>query len=390
MALVLLVSAGLMIRTFAALRKVDPGFTNPAQLQLMRISIPKSLVAQPQQVLRMQNDIVDALRRIPGVASVGFASEMPMEGFASSWDEIFAEDKTNPGSVNPPLQLYEYVSPDFFHTAGTRMIAGREMTWTDVYDQRPVGLVSENLARDIWGAPSNAIGKHFREFPSQPWREVVGVVQDVREDGLDKKAPEIVYWPSMVQNLFGPGPLDAVRSVTFAIRSSRAGTESFLSEVRRAVWSVNADLPLASVRTMQDVYDQSLARTSFTLAMLGIAGAMALLLGIVGIYGVISYVVGQRRHEIGIRMALGARPHDILSMVLRHGTKMAARGIGLGVVAAFGLTRLLATMLFGVSATDPLTFAAVVVVLLAVATLACWIPARRAMLVDPMVALRYE
>ena len=389
MALVLLVSAGLMIRTFRALRKVDPGFTGPAQLQLMRISIPGQLVKGPARVIRMQNNITYKVRAIPGVASVGFASEMPMEGFESNWDTISAEGKTYPGGAAPPLYLFEYVSPDFFQTTGTRLIVGRDLTWTDVYGLRPVGLVSENLARDVWGTPSNAIGKRFREFSSEPWREVIGVVQDVREDGV-KKAPQIVYWPSMVANLYGPGAVDTVRTVTFAIRSERAGTEGFLKQVQQAVWSVNGDLPLAAVRTMQDVYDQSLAQTSFTLVMLGIAAAMALALGIIGIYGVVSYVIGQRLHEIGVRMALGARPRDILHMVLGQSGKLAAAGIGLGLLASLGLTRLMATMLFGVSATDPVTLVAVPLVLIGVSLLASYIPARRAMRVDPGVALRHE
>jgi ABC-type antimicrobial peptide transport system permease subunit len=178
--------------------------------------------------------------------------------------------------------------------------------------------------------------------------------------------------------------------VTFVIRSDRAGTESFLNEIRQAVWSVNSNLPLASVRTMQEVYDKSVARTSFTLVMLGIAGAMAMALGIIGIYGVISYTVSQRKREIGIRLALGAQSGDVVSMVLRLGAKLALVGVCIGVAAALGLARLMTSLLFGVTAHDPLTFAAVVTLLIAVALLACYIPARRAMKVDPMVALRYE
>ncbi|HKS65898.1 MAG TPA: ABC transporter permease [Candidatus Acidoferrales bacterium] len=390
MALVLLVSAGLMIRTFVALRNVDPGFTSPAQLQLARISIPTQMVKEPVRVLRMQNEIADRIRAIPGVESVGFGSEMPMEGFEPNWDTIAIEGRNARGDANPPLYLYEYVSPGFFRTAGTRLIAGRDLTWTDVYGLRQVGLVSENLARDVWGSPSNAIGKRFREFSSEPWREVVGVVQDVREDGVNKKAPQIVYWPSMAANLYGPGAVDAVRTVTFAVRTERAGTEGFLKQLQRTVWSVNADLPLASVRTMQDVYDESLAQTSFSLIMLGIAAAMALTLGIIGIYGVVSYVLGQRLHEIGIRVALGAGPRDILQLVLGHSGRLAAAGIILGLVASLGLTRLMATMLFGVSATDPLTLLSVSLVLIGVSLLAGYVPARKAMRVDPMVALRHE
>jgi len=237
-----------------------------------------------------------------------------------------------------------------------------------------------------WGTPSMTIGKHLREFRNLPWNEVIGVVQDVHEIGVQDQVPEIVYWPPLLQSPFVP----VVRTVTFVIRSQRAGTESFLSEVRAAVWSVNANLPLASVRTMQEVYGKSLARTSFTLVMLGIAGAMALTLGIIGIYGVISYSVSQRQREIGIRLALGAQGGDVLQMILRQGAKLALLGVAIGICAAFGLTRLMRNLLFGVSAYDPMTFAAVAVLLVLVALLACFIPARRAMLVDPIVALRYE
>jgi hypothetical protein len=251
-------------------------------------------------------------------------------------------------------------------------------------------MVSEDLARELWGTPSAAIGKHLREFTKEPWHEVVGVIQDVSENGVEEKAPEIVYWAPLKENLYGPGPAQAVRTVTFVIRSERVGTESFLNEVREAVWSVNSNLPLASVRTMQEVYDQSLARTSFTLVMLGIAGAMALALGIIGVYGVMSYTVSQRQREIGIRLALGAQGRDMLQMVLGQGTKLVLVGVGIGIGSAYGLTRLMRNLLFGVTAHDPLTFAAVSALLILVALLACYIPARRAILVDPVVTLRYE
>ena len=386
MALVLLVSAGLMIRTFAALRTVEPGFMDARYLQLMRISIPDSLIQEPERVTRTQNAILDKLAAIPGVKSAAFVSEMPMEGFDSAWDEIYAEDKVYADNTIPPLRLYKYVSSGFFQTAGTRLVAGREMTWSEIYGRQPVVMVSENLARELWGTPSIAVGKHLREFRNLPWNEVVGVVQDVHEIGVQDQVPEIVYWPPLLQSPFVP----VVRTVTFVIQSQRAGTESFLSEVRTAVWSVNANLPLASVRTMQEVYGKSLARTSFTLVMLGIAGAMALTLGIIGIYGVISYSVSQRQREIGIRLALGAQGGDVLQMVLRQGAKLALVGVAIGICAAFGLTRLMRNLLFGVTAYDPVTFATVAVLLVLVALLACFIPARRAMLVDPIVALRYE
>jgi predicted permease len=390
MALVLLVSAGLMIRTFQALRTVEPGFTDAPHLQLMRISIPDSLVAEPEQVTRIQNDILNKLQEIPGVKAAAFVSEMPMEGYESGWDAIYTQDKGYTGDVIPPLRLFKHVSPGFYQTAGTRIIAGRELTWTEVYGLRPVVMVSENLAREMWGTPSAAIGKRITEYPSMPWHDVIGVVQDVRENGVQDKAPEIVYWPSMMKDLFGPGPLQAVRTVTFTIRTERAGKQDFLSELRQAVWSLNSSLPLASVRTMQEVYDKSVARTSFTLVMLGIAGAMALALGIIGIYGVISYTVSQRQREIGIRLALGAQRGDVLQMMLQQGAKTALVGVAIGIFVALGMTRLMSSLLFGVTAHDPLTFVLVSALLLCVALLACYIPARRAMRVDPMVALRYE
>lgn len=386
MALVLLVSAGLMIRTFEALRTVEPGFTNAQHLQLMRISIPDSLIQEPERVTRIQHGILDKLAATPGVKSAAFVSEMPMEGFDSAWDEIFAEDKVYSADLIAPLRLYKYVSPGFLQTAGTRLVAGREMTWSEVYALRPVVMISENLAREMWGTPSAAIGKHLREFSNMPWHEVIGVVQDVHEKGVQERTPETVYWPPLMQNGFAP----AIRTVTFVMRSERAGTEAFLNEVRQAVWSVNSNLPLASVRTMQEVYGESLARTSFTVVMLGIAGAMALTLGIIGIYGVISYTVSQRQREIGIRLVLGAQGGDVLKMVLRQGAKLALIGVAIGVCAAFGLTQLMRNLLFGVTAYDPVTFAAVAVLLVLVALLACYIPARRAMLVDPIVALHYE
>jgi predicted permease len=386
MALVLLVSAGLMIRTFEALRTVEPGFTDAPHLQLMRISIPDTLIQEPERVTRAQNAILDKLAAIPGVKCAAFASDMPMEAFDSAWDEVYAEDKVYADNTIPPLRLYKYVSPGFLQTAGTRLVAGREITWSEIYGRQPVVMISENLARALWSSPSAAIGKHLREFQNLPWNEVIGVVQDVHERGVQEKAPEIVYWRPLLQSPFVP----VARTVTFVIRSQRTGTESFLNEVRGAVWSVNANLPLASVRTMQEVYGKSLARTSFTLVMLGIAGTMALTLGIIGIYGVISCTVSHRQREIGIRLALGAQRGDVLQMVLRQGTKLALLGVAIGICAGLALTQSMRNLLFGVTAYDPLTFAAVALLLIFVALLACYVPARRAMLVDPIVALRYE
>ena len=389
MAMVLLISAVLMIRTFNAMRKVDPGFSDPASLQVMRISIPQTLVRDPQAVVRVQNSIQDKVAAIPGVSSAGFAASVPMSGAEPNWDGIYLEGKNYEGE-EPPLRLFNYVSPGYFHTAGTRFVAGHDFAWSDIYSLRPVGILSESLARELWGSPSAAIGKRFREFPGMPWHEVVGVVQDVRENGVNQTSPATVYWPSIMRDLYGPGPLDVRRTAYFALRSSRAGTQTFINEMQRAVWSVNANLPVASISTMQDIYSQSLARTSFTLVMLAIAGAMALALGIIGIYGVISFAVSQRTREIGIRLALGAQKGELKWMFVRSALVLTGIGVTIGVFAAAGLTQFMKSLLFGISPLDPLTYLAIPSILVASAVLASYLPARRAAAVDPVEALRTE
>ncbi len=389
MAVVLLVSALLMIRTFQALRSVEPGFTYAEHLQTLRISIPDSLVGDPRTVTQIQNSIVDKLAAIPGVASVGFAEAVPMEGIEPNWDEIRIEG-TNYEREDPPLRLFNFVSPGYFRSAGTRLIAGRDFTWDEIYSLRDEVIVSENFARESWGTPSAAIGKRVRQFSNMPWKEVVGVVQDVRHNGVDEKAPAIVYWPAMIVSPYVMNTIDASRMVTFAIRSDRAGSESFLNEIQQAVWSVNSNLPLASVRTMQEIYSQSLARTSFTLVMLAIAGSMALVLGIIGIYGVIAYTVSQRTREIGIRLALGVQRSELKWMFVRSALVMTAVGVTIGVGAATGLMQLMKSLLFGVSPLDPFTYLTVLLVLTVSAVLASYLPARRAAAVDPVEALRAE
>lgn len=390
MALVLLVSAVLMIRTFATLRNVEPGFADAQHVQTMRIWIPDLLVSDPQTVTRVQNNIVDKLAAIPGVTSVGFAGAVPMEEIDPNWDEMHVEGKNYEGG-EPPLMLFNFVSPAYFNSMGTRLIAGLDFTWADIYDLRPKVIVSENFARESWGSASAAIGKRVRQFTSMPWQEVIGVAEDVRVHGVDEKAPPTIYWPAMIHNPYTAKPtIDAPRFVTFAIHSSRAGTESFLTQVQQAVWSVNASLPLASVMTMQDIYNQSLARTSFTLVMLGIAGVMALALSLIGIYGVISYAVSQRTREIGIRLALGAQKSVLRWMFVRSALVLTGVGVVIGLGAAAVMMRLMKSLLFGISPLDPLTFAAVPIILASAAVFASYLPARRAAGVDPVETLRAE
>jgi putative ABC transport system permease protein len=388
LAVILLIGSGLMIRTFQALRNVQPGFTGPRELQTLAVFIPESQVKEPQRVVRMQQEILRKLSAIPGVSSAAFANSVPTDG-NNSTDLLYAEDRAYAEGKLPPLRRFKFVAPGFFQTIGTRLVAGRDLTWTDIYDQRLFVMVSENMARELWRNPAAALGKRIREGMKDPWREIVGVVADIRSDGADQKPPTTVYWPVIMKNFWGDETFIQRRAV-FAIRSSRAGSESFLKEIRQAVWSVNPDVPLASIRTLEQVYRGSMARSSFTLVMLAIAGGMALLLGVVGIYGVISYSVSQRTREMGIRIALGARQNELTAMVVRHGMLLAAIGVAMGLVAAAAVTRIMSSLLFEIRLVDPVTYAAVSAGLLAAAAAASYVPAHRASAVNPVDALRAE
>jgi len=388
LAMVLLVSSGLMIRTFVALRNVDPGFTNPEQLLTFRITIPSATVKEAAGVLRMQQNMADAIARLPGVTSVGLSSDVPMDG--QGWhDPIFAEDKAYVEGQLPPLRRFRMIAPGLLQTMGNKLVAGRDFTWDDLYGRHPVAIVSENLARELWQQPSAAIGRRIRETNRSPWREVVGVIGDEREDGVDASAPATVCWPLLMSNF--EGEADFVRRApAFVVRSARSGSSGFVKEVSQAVWSVNPNVPLASVRTQKEIYDKSLSRTSFALVMLSIAGGMALLLGVAGIYGVIAYAVSQRYREIGIRVALGARPQQVTRLFVGQGLRLAAVGTAAGLAASFAVMRLMTTLLFGVTAVDPVTYAAVALGLVGAALLACYVPAARAAGVNPVEALRAE
>jgi predicted permease len=380
LALVLLVSSGLMIRTFQALIHVQPGFTAPAEVETFHVHFPPEMMKTPERLVRMDQAILDNIGAIPGVSSADFSGAVPMDAGAES-DPVLVKDHMLQGQLPPARRSY-WVSPSFFRTMGIPIVAGRDLTWNDILSKRPVAIVSENLAREYWHNPWDALGKQIGGSP-EAWRQIVGVVGNVHDDGTSQKAPTTVYWPITDANGFLGGP-------AFAIRSARAGTQSLMDEVRRAVWSVDPDLPLYQVHTLDYYYSKSMARTSFTLVMLALAGGMALLLGIVGLYGVIAYSVSQRTHEIGIRMALGAQKRDVLKLVVNGGMGLTVIGVGVGVAGALALTRFLSSFLYGVRPTDPLTFVVVSFVLTGVALLACYIPARRATKADPIVALRYE
>ncbi|HEY6448849.1 MAG TPA: ABC transporter permease [Acidobacteriaceae bacterium] len=392
MALVLLVSALLMIRTFIALRHVNPGFADAARVQTLRISIPTSLIADPVMVLRTENEIADQIRAIPGVTRVGLAGAVPMEGIDPNWDQIIVEGKNYAGT-EPPLRMFNYVAPGFFQTMGTRLIAGRDFNWDDVYGLRNNIIVSEGFARESWGSAAAAIGQRVKHMSDMPWQQVIGVVEDVRSKGVEAPAPATIYWPAMIKNPYTPDhkpDADWLRPAIFAVHSSRAGTESFVAQVQQAVWKVNANLPVASLRTMQDIYGQSMARTSFTLTMLALAGGMALALSIIGIYGVISYSVSQRTREIGIRLALGAQRSALRWMFVRSALTLTLAGVAIGITIAAVLTQLMRSLLFAISPLDPFTYLTVPLVLAGAATVASYLPAQRAAAVNPVESLRAE
>jgi predicted permease len=391
LAVVLVVSAVLMIRTFQALRDVDPGFSDPATIQTARIWIPQTISSDPRQYVRMEREILDRIVAIPGVESAGFASHVPMAGReGTTGSSIEIEGQALSAADTPPDRRFKYVAPGYFAAMGTRLIAGRDLTWSDVDAGGRVAVISEGFARELAAEPAGAVGKRIRAFGTQdPWREVIGVVQSVHEYGLYEEPPSVAYWPVLMENMFGL-PVLGMRDVTFVIRSERAGMASLVQEVRHAIRSVNGSLPVALEGTMDELYADSLARTSFTLVMLAIAGAMALALSVVGIYGVIAYVVSQRAREIGIRSALGAEPRQVKRMFLLHGLALSALGAGLGLVAALALGRLMSSLLFRVGPMDPAAYVAAVVVTIAAAALASYVPARRAAKIDPIETLRAE
>jgi predicted permease len=384
--LVLLVGSGLMLRTFAALRSVDPGFADPATLQTVRVTVPPQLVPDAREVLAQQRAIVDAVTALPGVESVAFATNLPMEGLGTNWSTIQVEGEPE---VRDALRIFKMVSPGLFKTMGTPLVAGRDLEWADPEGTRPVVLISENLARELWGTPDGALGKRVRTGLG-PWFEVVGVVADVRNTGVGEPPPTIVYWPSLMADFYEPGTLYVDRFVTLAVRSARAGTAPFARELESTVWSVNSSVPLSLTRTMQENYDRSLARTSFTLVMLALAGAAALVLGVVGLYGVLSYVVSQRRREIAIRIALGAQQRAISASFVRHGVGLAAIGVAIGLAAAAVGTRLMTSLLYEVRPVDLPTYMTVAAALTLVAAIASYLPARRASRVDPAESLAAE
>jgi predicted permease len=390
LAVVLVVSATLMIRTFQALRDVDPGFADPTTIQTARIWIPASVSVDQAQITRIQREMLDNIAAIPGVAAAGFASHIPMDAGGNN-GPVSIEGQDVASGDTLPARRWIRVSPGYLAAMGTRVIAGRDVTWNDIETGGRVALISEDFARELAAEPASALGLRIRPGPfvQDDWREVIGVVQNVQHDGLNGVAPSTAYFPVLTESMFNV-PVVGTPSVAFAIRSERAGVSTLVEEIRRAVRSVSASVPVAQERTMRDLYAASLARTSFTMVLLGVAAAMALALAVVGIYGVLAYVVSQRTREIGIRVALGARPGQLEQMFLRQGLVLAGVGLVVGTVTAIALGRWIASLLFGVGPFDVVAYAAALGVSVLTATLASYVPARRAATIDPIETLRAE
>ncbi len=387
LALVLLVGAGLMIRSFQALRDVDPGFSDPGRAMIFRLALPAGDYPDEDRALAAYEAVIARIAEVPGVTHVGAISGLTMEG-RSNQNSFMAQDVALGDEGEGVLRgAYKAMAGDYFGAAGIPLIAGRSITWDDIRERRRVGLVTETLAREFWGEPSAALGKQIRHSGDDPWREVIGVVGDVRDGGLRSAPRSVAFWPVIVEDFLG-FDVWLRRDMAFVVRTDRANPFDVLPQVRDAVGSVDPNLPLADIGTLDRVVARNMASTSFILAMLLLAAGVAVALGTIGIYGVISYVFSQRTREIGIRVALGATTGDVRGMVLRQGALIGVLGVGIGVGAAIALARFLTAQVYGVGTMDPATYLGASLAVGGVALLASYVPALRTTAVDPLDALR--
>jgi putative ABC transport system permease protein len=377
LALVLLVCAGLMIRSFLSLQQVNPGF-NPRNALAVSVSLPGKKYPESDQQAAFFTQLVEKVAALPGVQAVGVTQSLPIQSDYVLGFNIQGRPPDPPGedvSTN-----YYAVSPDYFKAMGIALIRGRIFTEQDRKDAPRVAIINETMAKKYF-PDEDPIGKHINVTNGpERFREIVGIVSDVKQYGLDRPTTAQTYEPYL-QTPFS--------SMTLIVRTE-GNPASLSAAIRSQVLAVDKDQPVSRIRLLDQVVSDSVAKQRFSMTLLGVFAVLALILAAVGLYGVMSYAVTQRTHEIGIRMALGASARDVLKLVIGQGMMLALIGIGIGLVASFGLTRLMASLLFGVSATDPVTFAVISVVLTGVALGACFVPARRALKVDPMVALRYE
>ncbi len=376
-ALVLLIGAGLLLKSFIRLQRIDPGF-NSNNMLTMRVVLPRNAYPERRQLSAFAAQLLDRINALPGVQAAGAVSTLPLGGINN--DTSFSiEGRPQPSPNQEPVAWYSSVSSDYFRAMGMQLRAGRVLTERDEANSTQVVVINETMARRYF-SNEDPLGKRIGNGEPDGWREIVGIVADVKHFGLNQDAR-----PSMYLSI----QQDPVRSLFIVVRSNSDPLD-LAAAVRGAVSSIDKNLAVANVKTMEQRLTESIAPQRFTLLLILIFSVLALLLAAAGIYGMMSYLVTQRTQEIGVRMALGARTTDVLRMVIRHGMILTMSGVAIGLVGAMALTRLMANLLFGVSAFDPITFAAVSFLLIAISLIACLLPARRASKVDPMIALRYE
>jgi putative ABC transport system permease protein len=383
LALVLLVGAGLLLRSFQQLSDVDPGF-NTENVLTMRTVLPGTKYQRPEQRRAFYDEVLRRVEGLPGVESAGMISFLPLS--FSGMNFAFTVEGSRPVTdMNLPLAIYRVVSPDYFRTMRIPTLRGRAFDPQDTAEKPAVVVVNRKLAEQYWPG-QDAVGKRVKVGPADspnPWATVIGVVGDVRQVGLQGEQ-RLEMYASYKQD---PRGFIAPRDLVVRTKIEPA---SIVAAVREQVWAVDKDQPVSNIRTMEQVFASAVARERFQTLLLGLFAALALVLAVVGLYGVMSYAVTQRTHEIGIRMALGAQRKEVLRLIIGQGMVLTLVGVALGLGVALAVTRLMAGILYGVTATDPTTFVAVASLLAAVAFIACYIPARRATKVDPLVALRYE
>ncbi|HEV2492439.1 MAG TPA: ABC transporter permease [Terriglobia bacterium] len=379
LALMLLVGAGLLLRSFIRLLGVDEGF-DAGHVLTMQIFLPQARYLQPAQRDNFAKQVLANIKGLPGASFACIVHRLPLiPGDSTRSIQIEGRSYSPDVPAESVEPNYSVITPDFLSVLRIPLLAGRNFTETDNATSPPVFIINRTMARTFWPG-QDAVGKRLRFGPDQKWGEVVGVVGDVRQHQLGEAPAPMMY---------APYAQDPFPFMDIAVRTA-SEPASLASSVARAIQNVDKDEAVYNVRTLDEVVSRSISRRRFNTLLLGLLASLALLLTAIGIFGVISFAVTQRTHEIGVRMALGAERYDVLRLVVRQGLLLALTGVAIGLVAAWGLTRLMAALLYGVRPTDPATFLLVSLLLVGVAMLACYLPARRATKVDPMVALRYE
>ena len=380
---ILLIGAGLLINSFLHLRNLNPGFRTD-HLLAMKVPLPEPKYPDKERRSAFFAELLRRVRNLPGVQSAAVASNLPLTYNGDSMP-IGIEGRIDPPPDQRPDVILRVISPGYFNTMGIPVLKGRDFTERDKADSPYAVVISEKTAHHFWPG-ENPIGKRLKPGSATndtPWREVIGVVKDVRQNDFVEQPKMQMYFSHEQINtfIFAPNAL--------VVRTSVAPL-SLAATVRNTVWTIDKDQPVSDIRSMEEIVSEAVARQRFSMLLLGIFASLALVLAAVGIYGVMSYSVAQRTHEIGIRMALGAQKSDVLKLTVGQGLKLVSIGVAIGLLAALILTRVMSSLLFGISATDPATFVTISMVLVSVALLASYIPALRAMKVDPMFALRYQ